>query len=249
MKISTPFGTIDTNQIFDLSVEIGNPERFVKAWYVDDPVISPVTGDGFIGAVEQGSPVNFRNVFFNPHGHGTHTETFGHISKDIFSINKVDMPLFQRALLLSVTPIERKTSDSTDVVIDVGQFEPLIASQGLFEAVIIRTNWKGNRLNMDYSNQNPPFLERNIASLLKDRGVKHLLIDLPSVDKEKDDGALAFHHAFWNFPNQPDERRTITEFIHVPTFIPDGEYLLSLQVSPFENDAAPSRPLILPIIS
>jgi len=75
-------------------------------------------------------------------------------------------------------------------------------------------------------------------------GVKHLLVDIPSVDKEIDGGTLAFHHAFWNVPEQPITNRTITELIYVPNEVEDGHYILELQVSNFDNDAAPSRPLL-----
>ena len=79
-------------------------------------------------------------------------------------------------------------------------------------------------------------------------GVKHLLIDLPSVDRESDGGVLAFHHAFWEVPNNPNHERTITEMVYVPTEIKDGNYLLNLQMAPFENDASPSRPVLYPFL-
>ena len=41
---------------------------------------------------------------------------------------------------------------------------------------------------------------------------------------------------------------TITEFIYVTNEIFDGDYLLNLQFAPFENDAAPSRPVLIRII-
>ncbi len=40
---------------------------------------------------------------------------------------------------------------------------------------------------------------------------------------------------------------TITELIYVPDHVPDGEYLLNLQIAPFNADASPSRPIIFPI--
>jgi arylformamidase len=36
----------------------------------------------------------------------------------------------------------------------------------------------------------------------------------------------------------------VTELIYVPDEIPDGYYLLDLQMPPFMTDAAPSRPLL-----
>jgi len=74
-----------------------------------------------------------------------------------------------------------------------------------------------------------------------DQGIEHLLIDLPSIDPEVDGGALAAHRALWT---EDGRHRTITELIRVPTSLTDGLYLLNLQVAAFENDAAPSRPVV-----
>jgi hypothetical protein len=74
--------------------------------------------------------------------------------------------------------------------------------------------------------------------------VKHLLLDLPSVDREEDGGVLAAHHAFWDHPGTLDLERTITELIHVPPTAKDGDYLLELQLPRIMNDAAPSRPVL-----
>ena len=82
---------------------------------------------------------------------------------------------------------------------------------------------------------------------LKEKGVNHLLIDLPSVDKENDDGALVCHNAFWNTDGVIRTKATITEFIFVKNSIKDGTYFLNLQVAPFENDASPSRPVLYAI--
>ena len=85
---------------------------------------------------------------------------------------------------------------------------------------------------------------REGAKFLREIGVKHLLIDLPSVDKEKDDGKLGAHKAFWNYPDAIREDATITEFIYVSNKIKDGHYLLNLQIAPFHNDASPSKPVL-----
>jgi arylformamidase len=47
-----------------------------------------VENENWIGDVNRGGTVNFRDVYFNPHGHGTHTECVGHISKEHFTINQ-----------------------------------------------------------------------------------------------------------------------------------------------------------------
>ena len=84
--------------------------------------------------------------------------------------------------------------------------------------------------------------------------IKHLLIDLPSVDKEHDEGKLVSHKAFWNVTNvnelNDDARKdaTITELIFVPNEIKDGKYILNLMIASFKNDATPSKPIIYKIL-
>ena len=216
----------------------------VKAWYVDAPKFEPVKGDGFIGAVESGAPVNFRNIFFNPHGHGTHTECLGHITEKIHSVNEMKLPLFLQALLVTVVP---KVIGSDAVITPSILKEALKNYSDKYEALVIRTLPNDGKKEKNYSNSNPPFLEIECCALMDKLGIKHLLIDTPSVDKEQDEGVLAFHHAFWKVPDQPCFDKTITELIFVPDTILDGNYLLNLQLAPFENDAAPSRPMLYPI--
>ena len=71
-----------------------------------------------------------------------------------------------------------------------------------------------------------------------------MLIDQPSIDKEFDEGKLLAHRAFWNYPNEIDSKKTITELIGIPDHVEDGRYLLNLTLANIENDAVPSRPII-----
>ena len=104
-----------------------------------------------------------------------------------------------------------------------------------------------SKIAWKYFNIHWLYLDHRAAAFLRDLGVQHLLIDLPSVDKEKDDGALLAHKAFWNIPQGPRKNATITEFVYVNDTINDASYVLNLQVAPFENDAAPSRPVLYEI--
>ena len=81
------------------------------------------------------------------------------------------------------------------------------------------------------------------------QGVRHLLIDLPSVDREEDGGELQAHKAFWNYPTEDRLDCTITELIYVANEIPDGFYILNIQIIPFELDVSPSKPVIYPLMS
>jgi hypothetical protein len=86
-----------------------------------------------------------------------------------------------------------------------------------------------------------------LCAWLAQQGIKHLLIDLPSVDPEEDGGRLSAHHAFWNYPQQPRLDATITEMVYVPSTIADGLYVLNLQIAPLETDASPSKPVLYSI--
>lgn len=115
------------------------------------------------------------------------------------------------------------------------------------DALLVRTLPNlADKIHKNYSASNPPYFHPDGMQWLRDAGILHLLTDLPSVDKENDGGALNGHHKFWNVPADPDLTRTISELIFVPDYIPDGLYLLNLQLAAFENDAAPSRPIIFP---
>ena len=78
---------IDTNLPLDISIPLSNTAENPRAWYVDLPIFEPVMENGFVGSVAKGGNVNFRNIYFNPHGHGTHTECLGHITPEVFSVN------------------------------------------------------------------------------------------------------------------------------------------------------------------
>lgn len=229
----------------DLSLPLVPGADGPRAWYVDPVRMEPVRHGDTVYAVDQGASVNFRDVHFNPHGHGTHTESVGHIAPEILPVGGILQRYFFMAQLVTVLPEERRLADgTTDRVITLGHMRGAIGDHPP-EALVLRTlpNDAGKRTRL-WSGTNPAYIEAAACAWLRSIGIRHLLIDTPSVDREKDEGKLAAHHAFWDFPNTVDQRRTITEMIHVPEEVRDGEYLLELQVANFVNDAAPSRPVL-----
>ena len=238
---------IDTSKGIDIAIELSNHEQNPKAWYVDTPVFEPVRANGFIGSVAEGGAVNFRNIFFNPHGHGTHTECVGHISREHFSVNTYLREYWFEATLISIEPKSVQNSDGKlDKVVTLEQVLQLAPFNT--DALIIRTLPNlAEKLSKTYSGTNPPYFEAEIADYLVQSGVKHILVDLPSVDREEDGGVLDFHHRFWQYPTNPRMEATITELVYVPNEVKDGQYLLNLQVAPFDNDASPSRPVLFEI--
>jgi len=241
---------VDLSKPIDISLPLTNTDENPIAWYIEKPVIEPVRFGHWVGKVSEGSSsTNFNNIFFNPHGHGTHTECLGHITTEFYSINQHLKTFFFTAEVVSVEPEIR----GEDLVITRSQIEKALDGK-LPEAIVIRTlpNLQEKR-SKKYSDTNPPYLEEKAAVFIREKGIKHLLIDLPSVDKEKDQGKLLAHKAFWNVKNTQelnDDARldaTITELIFVRDEIEDGSYLLNLQIASFENDASPSKPVLYKI--
>jgi arylformamidase len=219
-----------------------------RAWYVDQMVIKPVINQYFTGSVALGGNVNFNEVYFNPHGHGTHTENAGHIARDYKGIHETQRDFFFFAKVVSVTPIIVAETDgwhaAGDLMVSLTQVQEELGDN-VPEAVIIRTlPNEHSKSEMNYSDTNFPYLETSLLAWLCEKGVKHLLVDLPSVDRESDGGKLLGHRAFWSFPEATRWDATITEFVFVREAIEDGTYLLNLQIAPFDNDASPSRPLL-----
>ena len=233
---------VDFSKPIDLSITMRPAEDCVRAWYVDPIKIEPVVGDGFIGDVSQGGSVNFRNIFFNPHGNGTHTECVGHISKETYNVLDCLQEHFMLAQVISVSP----RGVDEDLIMLKEQFEGKI--QKGVNAIVIRTLPNPiSKKTKNYSATNPSYIDVEGTKYLRNEGIDHLLIDLPSVDREEDEGALLSHHAFWEYPENTQKHRTITELIYVPGDVVDGIYLLNLQTAAFENDATPSRPILFPI--
>ena len=243
---------VNLSKPIDISIPLSNTDQNPIAWYLDKPVIEPVRFGDWVGKVSEGSSsTNFNNIHFNPHGHGTHTECLGHITRDFYSVNQLLTQFFFTAELISIAP-EWITEDW---IITKNQVEKSLAGKTP-EAIVIRSlPNESSKLHMNYSNTNPPYLEDAAATFLREIGVLHLLIDLPSVDKEHDDGNLLAHKAFWNVIDvvklNHDARMnaTITEMIYVPDDVEDGSYLLNLQMASFENDASPSKPVLFAIMN
>lgn len=226
----------------DLSITLEGSHHNPVAWYLDSPKVEPVQMGDWIGSVARGASVNFNNLAFNPHAHTTHTESLGHIVEEELPMSECFRPTWCEALVVSAHP-ELLDDDRR---IGFHQIPWDSFSIGI-NALVLRTlpNEEGKR-ERKYSNTNPPYIDPAICTELAKRGICHLLVDLPSVDKEVDGGALLAHKAFWQWPQTPRRNAFITEFIYVPNAVPDGLFLLHLQVMNLRNDAAPSRPILYP---
>lgn len=244
IEINNQKFTVDLSKPLDISIPLEASPKNPLAWYQNQPNIEPVRMGDWIGKITDGGSVNFNNVFFNPHAHGTHTECLGHISKDFYSVNDALKIFF---FLVEVISVEPKKSDEDEIISEENIVKALNGKQP--EALVIRTLPNNiAKKSKHWSNTNWPYLHEKAALFLRGIGVKHLLIDLPSVDREYDEGKLLAHKAFWNYPENPRHDCTITEMIYVPDFISDGSYLLNLQMASFHNDASPSKPVLYKIL-
>ncbi|MGB3344891.1 MAG: cyclase family protein [Aequorivita sp.] len=232
--------TVNLSKPLDISIPLQASQQNPLAWYQNEPIVKPVVMGDWIGKVSEGGSVNFNNVFFNPHAHGTHTECLGHISTDFHSVNDALKMFFFFAEVITVQP--EKIGE--DEIISKESISKALKGN-MPEAIIIRTLPNNtSKKSKHWSNTNWPYLDEKAAFFLRELGIKHLLIDLPSVDREHDEGKLLAHKAFWNYPEYPRHDCTITEMIYVPDSIEDGSYLLNLQMASFHNDASPSKPVL-----
>lgn len=235
---------IDLSKALDISIPIRSSKSNVNAWYIDEPKIEPVVLDDWKASVAEGASINFNNIQFNPHAHGTHTECVGHITDKVHSINQNLKQFMFLAEVITVAPEQL----NEDTVISKKQLQFALGNKKR-DAIVIRTipNLR-DKLSYQYSHTNWTYLQEDAVKFLVKKGIKHLLIDLPSVDREEDGGELKAHKAFWNYDGKLRKDCTITEFIYVPNEVEDGEYVLNLQIAPFENDAAPSKPILYKVL-
>ena len=262
----------DLNYPFDISIPLEDKAEQVNCFYAPLFETSPVKAGSFIGSTAQGGPVNFLNLRLNPHGNGTHTECVGHIARRedfgtdkeiVFTINQCLTKFHFFAKLATLYPMSQPNGDR---VISPVQIQEIL-QPGETEALILRTMPNdGQKKRMSYSGNNPPYLHHQAVEYMVECGFQHLLLDLPSVDREEDEGKLLSHKAFWQYPvngqnlvknEKTDEQKiqsrvqdlkrkncTITELIYVTNEIKDGLYLLNLQIASFEIDASPSKPVL-----
>ena len=225
---------IDEMLGIDLSRAVGSG---VNAWYIDSPKRRPLEVEGAVYSVSSGASVNFDQITFAPHAHGTHTETLGHIDKNQLLIEELRLPLFMPCKLIRPS-LETINGDQllTKEALNLCNYKGV-------KALVIRLN-PNKEYPINYDHTNWPYLSESATKQLVEAGVEHLILDVPSIDKEKDQGALLSHRAFWMLPESPRTSATITEFARIPADLPAGNYLLQLQVAPILSDAAPSRPIL-----
>jgi kynurenine formamidase len=224
----------------DISIPLREGKNNPSCYWADPVKFETIESGNFIGSVARGGSVNYQKLTLTPHGNGTHTECYGHITADGATINETLRRHHFFAELISVEPVHLADGD---FVITREAIQQKIKHKT--KALVIRTLPNTpDKKSRQYSGTNPPYLQADAVLDLVDRGIEHLVLDLPSVDKEVDGGKLAGHRAFWKLPHAPRTGCTITELVFIDWTIPDGLYLMNLQVLNLEMDASPSRPVL-----
>ncbi|RNI23577.1 cyclase family protein [Rufibacter latericius] len=230
-------------QPLDISLPLRSGLENVNCFWAEPVQVETITVGDFVGSVAQGGSTNYQRVHLTPHGNGTHTECYGHISPDpAATLDQCLTRFLFVAQLVSATP---RSQENGDLIVSADDVIAQLEEGNLPEALVLRTlpNLESKR-TAQYSGSNPPYLEPALAEYLARHGIEHLLLDLPSVDREEDGGALLAHHAFWQYPENTRTHATITELIYVPDAVVDGWYLLQQQVTGLVLDASPSKPVL-----
>jgi kynurenine formamidase len=243
--------SVDLHTAHDLAIPMafGGPQP--NHFGAQPASAEPMRGEGFIGDVARGGNCNVSITHSNIHCNGTHTECVGHITAGLAAIG--DLVIAPRpAMLIS---IEVTAGQPVEAAALAEVLERLPES---VDALVVRTlpNTSDKALQTYDRDEPPTWFGADAMSAIVDTGIKHLITDLPSVDAY-DDQALSAHRVFWAVPpdgviadpgvaDRPDA--TITELVFVPDQAADGLYWLDLGVARYLCDAAPSRPILYPLV-
>jgi len=222
----------------------------------------PYSVPGFSGSVAQGASCNCNVITLIPHCNGTHTECAGHLTTERLDAHRQIPPGLLPALLTTIEPVDAHSAlETTEPTPQPGDL--LITRRALErgwpetvpfrpQAMVIRTlPNEAAKKGRDYTNSTPPYLSREAAEYLVARGIEHLVVDLPSIDRAHDEGRLTAHRIFFGLPRASHSlasaarpRSTVTELAFIPDEVADGPYLLQIQAPAIGGDAVPSRPLL-----
>jgi kynurenine formamidase len=240
---------------------------------------SPMHVGSFIGDTKQSGSCNVNELTINPHCNGTHTESIAHIcnfdangdsasnaqisAQTSLTMAQLNIPPLMPCAVISVTPTLAITSGENytpefcknDFIINQQALEQALSqySNEQLQALVIRTLPNHiNKCQQVYNSESQPaFFSREAILYLNKRGIEHLIVDIPSLDRLHDEGLMTCHHLFWQVEESSHQvkqqslvHKTITEMAFIDNKISDDFYFINIQTPAFHNDAAPSRPVL-----
>ena len=256
IKISGRDYAVDLSRPHDISIPVRFDDVQLSAFGAPPARMKAYEAGSFVGAVARGGSCNCETYTITPHCNGTHTECVGHITGARIAVKDVIKDSMLATTLVTITPsVPAETYEPApqagDTMITRAALKTALArtDHGFMEALVIRTAPNGvDKKTRDYGVTMPPYFSHDAMALIAELPVRHLLVDMPSVDRLDDGGRLGNHRIFWNVAPLSKEAeyspKTITELVFVPEHVRDGAYLLNLQVAAFDADAAPSRPVL-----
>ncbi len=272
VQINNQTYKIDSDNPIDVSIPLNFNGAQPNAYDVEKATSKPCEAESLIGDTRRGGSCNFEQITFIPHCNGTHTECVGHITNERISVHNCLKDPFIFSTLITVEPETANETNET-YAISSSENDKVITRKTIEKALrnlenpkskiqnpksdglIIRTLPNDeSKKSRRYMENLPPFFSTEAMKYIAGKNVKHLLVDMPSIDRTFDEGKLSNHRIFWNVtPNSFElnkeslQNNTITEMIFVPEFVEDGAYLLNLQIAAFLTDASPSRPRLFKI--
>ena len=253
---------INTGEPLDISIPLDFAGAQPNAYGVEKASAKACEAGALIGDTRRGGSCNFEQLTLIPHCNGTHTECIGHLTRERISVRDCLKDVFIPATLVSIEP-ETAVESGESYPVAFAETDKLITRKAIesalqkteARALIVRTLPNDeSKKSETYLENVPPFFSTEAMRFMLAGGIRHLLVDLPSIDRTFDEGKLSNHRIFWNVEPESFEtgaasliNHTITELIFVPDAVEDGNYLLNLQIAPFASDASPSRPVLFRI--
>jgi hypothetical protein len=260
--------TADLDSAFDLAIPLRFDGAQPSAFGAPPATAEPLRAGAFVGDVTHGGSCNCVVHRLVPHCNGTHTECVGHLTRQPLHVHEAWRGGLEPALLLSIeTPRAAECPESSD---PPPQPADRLVTAAALDAAWRRAAWPdvpvralairtrpndASKVTRRYVAESPPpYLTREAAEWLVAHGIEHVLLDLPSMDRLDDGGRLTAHRVFWGLPPGSTDaaaagrpQATVTELVFAAEAVPDGCYLLDLQLPAFAADAAPSRPILYPV--
>lgn len=226
-----------------------------SAWGIPAATSTPFTAGDFVASVAAGGSVNCDVWSLTVHSAGTHTETALHVVKDgAPTIDQIEFAPLIDAVVVNVAPVPLAATGESypgearpeDHVVSADALRTAFdgLSVPIDGALVVLTGTLRTDSDAHFSDEIPPYFTteamRWIARVARPR---HLLVDLPSVDRLWDGGLVANHKEFWGVATDhvACPERTITEFVRAAPEATTGYAQLQLSVSSWRSDAAPSR--------
>jgi kynurenine formamidase len=256
---------LDLADPIDLAQEVrfdGNAE-LEQPFGAPAPQAEALRVRNFVGDVALGGSCNCFTQSFTAHTSGTHSESAAHLTReplDAWRVLPTDLlpcvllhaesaPVPERAPQVADGRARGDDPGARPRVITAAALEAAWPTALAFPplAAVIGSGTDASPAAF----RQPPYFSPDAMRFLLERGILHLVVDLPSLDPREDGGALAAHRVFFGMPPRSTAlreatrpRATVTELARVPRTLAPGSYLLMLQAPAIAGDAVPCRPLL-----